>query len=298
MMNNLSDFFATHPVFTTDEIAAFLAERGSTSPRTRSNLLQHHARRGHIVLIRRSVWAAVPPGTKPEHWSPDPYAICARLAPDAIVGYHAALALHGLAYTAWSEYAYLTAAAPRPPFEWRGMTFRPVIHPAALRRARRESAGTAVIDRGGVDVRVSTPERTLVDCLHRPELAGGWEEIWRAVDGVQYLNIGAYVDYTLLLGNATTAAKAGLLLEMHRTALGVADRDLERLETARPRAAHYLDRHTRSGGRLIARWNLIVPETMLARDWEELSGDRLGAEDFDATNDVGDDRGAATEEGI
>ncbi len=297
-MQNLSDFFATHSVFTTDEIAAYLAERGSKSPRTRSNLLQHHARRGHIVLIRRSVWAAVPPGTTPEQWSPDPYAICARLTPEAIVGYHAALALHGLAYTVWSEYAYFTAAAQRPPFEWRGMTFRPVLHPAALRRAKRETAGTAIVDRGGVDVRVTTPERTLVDCLHRPELAGGWEEIWRAADSVQYLNIGALVDYALLLGNATTIAKAGLLLEMHQTALGVMPRDLERLAAARPQAAHYLDRRTRSGGRLLARWNLIVPEAMLARDWEELSGESVVVEDFDAANDAGDGRGAASEEAI
>lgn len=297
-MLSLATFFATHPVFTTDEVAAYLAERGTTSPRTRSNLLQHHARRGHIVLVRRSVWAAVPLGVTPEQWSPDPYAICARLAPDAIVGYHAALALHGLAYTVWSEYAYLTALAPRPSFEWRGMSFRPVAHPAALRRARRESTGTSVVDRGGVDVRVTTPERTIVDCLHRPELAGGWEEIWRAAETVQYLNIGALVDYALLLGNATTAAKAGLLLEMHRTALGVTVRDLERLEAARPHAAHYLDRHTRRGGRLLQRWNLIVPEALLARTWDEFSDTPDDTADLNATNYDGDGDGAVVEEGI
>lgn len=297
-MLSLLRFFATHPVFTTDEVAAYLAERGTTSPRTRSNLLQHHARRGHIVLVRRSVWAAVPPGATPELWSPDPYAICARLAPDAIASHHAALALHGLAYTVWSEYAYFTAAAPRPPLEWRGMSFRPVMHPAALRSAQRENTGTAIIDRGGVDVRATTPERTLVDCLHRPELAGGWEEIWRAVDSVQYLNIGALVDYALLLGNATTAAKAGLLLEVHRGALGVTDRDLERLEAARPQAPHYLDRSTRIGGRLLARWNLIVPEAMLARDWEELSEEPTEAEGLDTTTDAGNGRSAAAEEDI
>src|SRR5690606_4364462 len=147
-------------------------------------------------------------------------------------------------------------------------------------------------------VRVTTPERTLVDCLHRPELAGGWEEIWRALEAVQYLNIGVLVVYALLLGSATTAATAGLLLETHCTAAGVKARDLERVEAARPHAAHYLARPTRSGGRHLKRWNLIVPEAMLARAWDEFSDTPDNAADLEATNYDSDGDGAVVEDDI
>jgi hypothetical protein len=85
---------------------------------------------------------------------------------------------------------------------------------------------------------------------------------------------------------------------MHRTALGVTVRDLERLEAARPHAAHYLDRHTRRGGRLLQRWNLIVPQALLARTWDEFSGTQDDTADLNATNYDGDGDGAVVEEGI
>ena len=48
---------------------------------------------------------------------------------------------------------------------------------------------THVYDRMGMDVRVSSIERTLVDSLHRPNLSGGWEEIWRSFESVNFLDL-------------------------------------------------------------------------------------------------------------
>ena len=40
------------------------------------------------------------------------------------------------------------------------------------------------LDRQGLPIRVTGLERTLVDVLDRPALAGGWEEAWRSWEGV------------------------------------------------------------------------------------------------------------------
>lgn len=265
----LATFFSTHPVFTTAEATSYLATQGAGSSRTRRNLLHYHARHGHIIPIRRGVWAAVPPGAGSETWRPDPYAVCSKLTSDAVIGYRSALTMHGLSYTTASEYTYLTSRPARV-LEWRDLTFRPVLQPAALRRCGAELVLTTTLDRGGVSVVVTTPERTIVDVLDRPELVGGWEEVWRAAEAMSYLNVAITVEYALLLENATTAAKLGLFLESHQEAFHVDDATLVHLEAARPASPHYADRRARDQGQLATRWNLIVPKGVIASGFDEL----------------------------
>ena len=78
------------------------------------------------------------------------------------------------------------------------------------------------------------------------------------------------VEYALLLGNATTGAKVVLFLEQHREALMVGEHYLKTLRDMRPRQPHYISRSKRKSGRLVPEWNLVVPEEILERSWEEV----------------------------
>jgi hypothetical protein len=49
--------------------------------------------------------------------------------------------------------------------------------------------------------------------------------------------------------------------------LQVEEAALQALEALRPRGKQYLDR--KEGGQLSRRWNLIVPEAIWTRSWEE-----------------------------
>jgi predicted transcriptional regulator of viral defense system len=104
--------------------------------------------------------------------------------------------------------------------------------------------------------------------LDRPDLAGGWEEIWRSLEGLRLVDAAAVLGYLERLGNATTAALVGYFLEQHRESLNVNEPTLKTLESLRPRGKQYLVRS--EGGRLAKRWNLIVPEAIWDRSWEEL----------------------------
>jgi hypothetical protein len=50
----------------------------------------------------------------------------------------------------------------------------------------------------------------------------------------------------------------------------VGERHLAALQELRPRQPHYLDRARREPGRLVARWNLVVPGDLLERTWAEV----------------------------
>ena len=122
---------------------------------------------------------------------------------------------------------------------------------------------------GGV-VRVTTLERTLVDVMDRPDLAGGWEEIWRSLGMVEFFDLDAVVYLALALGRAITVARVGLFLDQHSDALMVEPRRLERLREHVPKQPRYLDA-SREPGRLVRPWNLIVPERILERRWTEVA---------------------------
>ena len=126
------------------------------------------------------------------------------------------------------------------------------------------------MDRSGMEVRVTSLERTLVDVLNRPDLSGGWEEIWRSLESVEFFDLDKVVEYAILLGNATTAAKVGFFLEQHRELLGVEEKHLVSLRDLRPRQPHYLERSTRKPGLLVPKWNLVVPREVFERTWADV----------------------------
>lgn len=265
---NAQDFFATHPVFTFEEFGAFLASKDSLNVNTRRQTLLRYKNTGRITRIRRELYAVVQPGQTSETIQPDPFLLSSRMAPDAVLAYHTALEFHGRAYSAFQEFVYLTKTAPRP-VTYRETVFRAAVFPKRLVDRQQELFGVETQERAGLEVRVTGLERTLVDVLDRPALAGGWEEVWRSLESVEYFNLDHVVEYAILLGNATTVARVGFYLEQHTEALMVDERYLDRLRHYAPRNPHYLDRSRREPGRLVESWNLVVPVSILEHAWEE-----------------------------
>ena len=261
-----TDFFATHPVFTHAEYVAAHTATGRSS-RTSNNLLAMHLRAGRLVRVRRGLYAAVPPGVDPQHATVDPYLVASKLADDAAVAYHAALQFHGKAYSVWHRFHYVTGARAKPT-RFRALEFLPAQAPVAVRSLPDLGGGVVEHRHAGGVVRATSLERTLVDVLDRPDRAGGWEEVWRSLEMVEFFDLDAVADYALKLGTALTVARVGFYLEQHRDALMVDDQHLEALQRHAPAQPLYLD-SKRESGRLVSGWNLVVPERVLERSWEE-----------------------------
>jgi len=261
-MTQVTDFFARAPVFTRDEFAASRAG-GSRNPRTIEELLAYHVARGRIVRIRRGLYGSVPVGHGPTTFSPDHYLIAGKLAPDAVVAFHTALELHGLAHTAFRRITLLTRAAVRR-FQFREVEFVAIRPPASLVRHGAVDYAIESIERGGATIRCTSIERTLVDALDRPALCGGMDEVWQSLQSLRGIYARRVTGYLEVLGNKTTAARVGFFLDLHRETLGIDDEALRQVRALAPRQPVYLER-TRGGlQRLVAAWNLIVPAELLA----------------------------------
>ena len=264
------DFFATHPVFNLDEFAAAHREGRDLKPEASQAVLKQHVHAGHLIRVRRGLYAVVPRGVPPEAAPSDPVLLASRAAPDAVIAYHSALQLHGKAYSVSRRFTYLTQTKSKP-FQGLGAEFLPVAVPATLRRLPDLGGGIIEVRRSGLTVRVTTLERTLVDVLDAPRYGGGWEEIWRSLESVEFFDVDAVTDYALKLGSAATIAKVGFYLEQHREPLMLEDEHLERLRRHAPRQALYLERSKRESGTLVKGWNLIVPDRVLQQSWAEVS---------------------------
>jgi len=251
-----ASFLSAHPVFTRTEFAAAFGHSASAANVT--SLLRHHLRAGNIKRVSREVFAAVPAHLAVDRMVIERFAAASKLRTDGVLGFHSALELHGIAYSEFSE-VQLVSAGRTELVELPFGACRFVTPPKALVMAGKADYLTTTIDRQGVAVRVTTVERTTVDVLHRPELAGGVEEVLKSLDLVRYLDPAKVADYVELLDNRSIASVSGWWLERRRDALGVTDDVLVRLRARLPRSKHYALGAQSGHAVLVEPWRVLLP---------------------------------------
>lgn len=264
MATHVQQFLRRHPLFTYHDFATTVSD----NPHTAKALLAHHIHHGHIVRVRRGLFAAIPIGADSNTFSINPYLITGYATNDAIIAYHTALSFYQVAYSTSYRFLYLTKHQTTH-FSFRSENYIGILFPPSLLRQGQSHCFVNTEDIQGLNIRVTSLERTLVDVLDKPLLGGGWEEIWRSLSLIEHIKINSVIDYALLLNKPTTIAKVGFYLSMHKTMLNIPLNALEKLRAHRPTSPYYIDTSAKQNGQFIADWNIIVPKNLLTHDWEE-----------------------------
>ena len=265
-------FFHTHPVFRYEEFSHLKAEQGTSNPRAVRKALLYYVKAGRLLNVRRGLYAVVPPDGTRDQLLVDPYLLASQASNDSVLAYHTALELHGVAYSAFEQFTFLTSQKIKP-FEFRSQWFQSVAFPIALKKSGNNNFGTERLDRQRMAIQVTNLERTFVDVLDRVELSGGWEEVVRSISNMAVLDVHAAISYCLLLDNRILAAKVGFFLEQRQGAFAVNEDVLKPLLEKKPLTPQSLVSHDKEGGRLIKKWNLILPLHVLNKSWEEPNDD-------------------------
>ena len=242
-------FLAQRQVFTRQELERALPGR---SPGTLSAHLNRWRRQGRIARVKNGLFVRVEGAGGADV---DFLALAGRMAPDAVVAYHTAMEALGCAQSLFRMLTFLTRTRVRP-VDFQGHRFVPV-RPRAVVEDLNEEPWVEVLDRDGLEVRVTSPERTLVDVLDRPDLAGGIEEVWRSLAALPAIDPVALWEYVRRLGRGTVAARVGYFLESRREELAVPEQTLAHLRGLLPHHPVYMDRAL--GGKLDSRWRIYVP---------------------------------------
>lgn len=235
-------------IFTMEQATAFWG-----GGQTVRNSLAHLEKKGWLQRIERGKYLIVPLGAGPEReWSEDPLAIGTFLVPEG-----------GAAYWSAARHWGWTTQLPRTQF---------FLTPSRRFRSRSSILGVQYVfvtmkpDRifgfaeewsGGLRIRVTDRERTVVDILDRPDLSGGIAEVSDVLaDAWPQLDQARLWDYIARFGSGTVPKRLGFLaeylglpgieswLQTWRASIGSGITDLERGGAA--------------AGRTIRRWGLRI----------------------------------------
>lgn len=259
-------FFSARPVFDRAEYAAAVGRRPDDKVVTA--MLTQHLQAGNIKRIARGVFASVPKHADSTKWSVDRFLAASRLRRGGVIAYHSALELHGCAYTEGREVQVIAPGEPGV-VETADFSCRFVKPPRGIASKNgRLMDGVAVVDRMGLDVCVTTIERTIADLFDRYDLAGGAEELFNSLDLVARVDTAALVRHARALSNATAAGALGYWLEREQDRLGVESAVLKKLHALAPRQARYALAAKPGEGRTATGWNVILPVEVIESRFE------------------------------
>lgn len=252
-------FLQTRRVFNLDEAIRALSPAGGR--KATLERLKYAAGRGRLKKLARGVYASVPPGVAPAKFQPDRFLVAAALRPNTVFSHHSALELLGAAHSEWHRCTAYSTGRPQA-FDLDRLELRFLSHPQRLVRRQAVELGTRVVHRLNRELRVTGPERTLLDGFRRPDLVGGHAELVQSAAGFAVLEVPLMFELLEAFRQKLLWAAAGWFLDMYRATFFVNESDLTVIEKHVPKAPLYLARDER-GGALNQRWNLIVPDSLI-----------------------------------
>lgn len=258
---NSRAFFSANPVFRREEYARALDRE--SGDRNVTWLLDRHIKSGNLKRLARGVYASIPAHVAPDAWIVDRYLGASKLRPDAVLAYHSALELHGAAYTDTPEVQIVSAGDPTL-FETPDFSCRALKYPAGFNAAR----DVTHIDRSGLNVAVTTLERTIVDAFDRYSLVGGAEELWNSLALVVRIKAAVLLDQARELESAAAAAALGWWLESEQQRLGVPKPVIDALRELCPKHPQYVLGSEAGEAKSIADWNILVPKELANPSFE------------------------------
>ena len=185
-------------------------------------------------------------------------AIQALYGADVVFCYGSALYLHDLSrYGRLTDYYVATLEARKP---------------KAIGQARLHfvetpvdtSVGTETVEISDKHVVVTDLERTLIDCIHRPKYAQGWENLIYAIGRMGRLKEDRVYDYLKRYRLPSLVAKTCVVLERFADDLGTDTDALVRLRPYLPRNPIRFSRN--EPGVFNKKWNAYVPKYLLQEE--------------------------------
>jgi predicted transcriptional regulator of viral defense system len=131
-----------------------------------------------LQRVRQGLYVISSPSTPPA----DKLLIGSNIRTMYFLGFHTALEFYGCAYSAYHEvYVCVRSRHRFDAFTFNHITYRPVF-------VSNIQDGVDVKHYKAHNLRVSSKERTFIDCLDKIPYAGGWEECLKSLQGLGGVN--------------------------------------------------------------------------------------------------------------
>lgn len=216
--------------------------------RSAKTFLSRYQRQRYISKVRRGLYCVNNLASgQPEA---NKYQVASAVTPTSFVAYHTAMEYHGLAHQVYYDVAVGSEQAFNS-FDFDGQHF------ACHHLFAHFGIDTPIVDS---HVRVTSVERTVVECIDRIDLCGGWEELVNCLRSVQYLREEELPNILRIYDKTALYKKVGFLFEQLQLPVSQ-----EFIETCKQYAKDSVTYLTSDGSSdtFHAAWRLYAPHDLL-----------------------------------
>lgn len=224
------------------------------SEQTARKVIRNLIRKGWLTRLKGGRYLLLPPERGADAMGENnPLAVASAIVDQSYVGWWSAAAYHGFT-TQKPATVFVAVTRQRRPRTVEDTEIRFVTVPP------HKFFGAETYDVYGRSTRITGSEKTLVDCLDRPDLAGGPGEVARITHAAMPdIDQGKLVDTALRMESTSLLQRLGFLTDLVERPLG--DEQRARLRAAIPKSARSLfGRSERRDGDCgyAAAWGLFV----------------------------------------
>ena len=186
------------------------------------------------------------------------FVIASSLVKPYYIGFWSALNYHGLSDQIPST-TFIATTQAKKPIEILDVEYH------FVRLERNKFYGIMEIEVEGSGVKVSDPEKTIVDCLDHPEHAGGIDEVARSIYfSHQELDFKKIKDYAERSKNVTILKRLGFILEK----VGLLDKYKFVFADFKPSKGYpALDKLSPKKGKHNSKWGLLINRDINPEGW-------------------------------
>ncbi len=214
-------------------------------------LLSDMTRRGLLMRVKRGLYYVIPYEQDAETFMPDWHLLAEHLVQEAkyYIGYYSALQIHNLITQPSLKEQIVVSRQIRPSrFRIKGVPFQFIYH------NEKHFFGTKKIWIDNFNkVVCSDLEKTIVDCLFKPDYAGGIVEIARAIYTTRHkIRYNVLLDYAIKFSSQAVIKRLGFILEILQIETNII-KDLQKLKTD---SVVLLDTELPKSGKIKTRWSI------------------------------------------
>lgn len=214
-------------------------------------LLSDMVRRGLLMRLKRGLYCLIPYEQDSETFMPGWHLLVEPLTKgtDHYIGYYSALQIHNLIIQPSLKEQIVVAKQLRPKqIDIKGVTFQFIYHNSE----HFFGAKKIWIDSYN-KVLCSDLEKTFIDCLFKPDYAGGIVEIARAIYiSKDKINFSKLLEYAERFNSKAVIKRLGFLLEI----LEINTDIIEKLQESKTASYVVLDTELPKQGKRISRWSI------------------------------------------
>ena len=202
--------------------------------------------------VRSNLYALIDPSTNDIYSTK--FEIASKISDSSFVCYHSSLEYYGIANQVFSN-VLVGSLTKFNSFVFNDNEF-------ICKHVKDIKFVNNIVNEG---IRVSSLEKTIIDCVDNIDLAGGIEEVLNALEQIKYVNENKLLEILKDINKMFLYQKIGFLFELYNNQLDLSKEFFAECKSHTSKKVNYFMQYEFKDTELNEKWNLIVPKNIKSR---------------------------------